>query len=200
MLAHDSCVYLTPAPRMSCWCRGFLLIWIYDLALLLLACWWCLVNSGGWGMGETALAVHLFLVFLSCSWSLLAYPAAGRWMKIMARVLGCEKLICDQPLLPWSTAEPGMCWWLLSCCMCVLHAHMLCVQPVCVSVPSLGLGPFGGSARLIFENILSLLIFLLICQVVIPLGITSSLLCCVQGIKMMIKWRSSCSLGIPFEL
>jgi hypothetical protein len=34
--------------------------------------------SGDWGIGEIALAVHLFLVFLSCSCYLVTYSATCR--------------------------------------------------------------------------------------------------------------------------
>ena len=46
--------------------------------------------SGDWGIGETALAVHLFLVFLSCSCYLVTYPAALSMDELMARVLAMK--------------------------------------------------------------------------------------------------------------
>jgi hypothetical protein len=66
--------------------------------------WLC---SGDLGIGETALAVHLFLVFLSCSCYLVTYPAAVSMDELGFTV---EKVLYAWPLLLWSTALPGMCW------------------------------------------------------------------------------------------
>ena len=56
--------------------------------------------SGNLGIDETALAVHLFLVFLSCAWFLMTYPAACRWMKQMARVLAEKSLYMTSHCFP----------------------------------------------------------------------------------------------------
>jgi hypothetical protein len=106
-------VYLTPAPSMSCWCRGLLLV---DLVCLpcssLQACESWLVSGGCWNRWSSSccspvLAVlDVFLLFLPwCSLSM-------EWLGF-----GCEQLMYASPLLLWSTARPGPFWWLSQACV-----------------------------------------------------------------------------------
>ena len=130
------CVYLTPAPTNGCWCRGSAADWVLGLPCSSLQAWYLGLFSGNWGMGETALAVHLFLVFLSCSCYLVTYPAAVsmEWLGF-----GSEKFIYDPCKLSWSTARPDFSWWHTELCVCCAACTLLCEQPSYVCVHMLGI-------------------------------------------------------------
>jgi hypothetical protein len=96
------------------------------LALLLLASWcywvtfcgcWDRLNSSGCS------SYSCVLVFL---------PRSSLSMQ-MTRVC-CEKLLCALPLLPWSTAMSGTCWWLSLACVCCVTCTQACELPMCVLV------------------------------------------------------------------
>jgi hypothetical protein len=165
------------------------------LALLLLVSLWSLIWFRWWWNSWTAVAVLLFLLFLL----LVTYPGAlsMEWLGF-----SCEKLKYGQPLLPWSTA-PHLT--LMTHCVCVLHAHMLCVQPVYVGAHAwdlscwedqLGWTLFISTLHNLFANLpsgfatwLNTLIIVYVCryQVLIRMNSRSS------GSKD--SWRSHCSLG-----
>jgi hypothetical protein len=97
LLAHVILVYLTPAPRKVVGVEVLLLVdfWACPSLPCKLDAWFV---SGDYGIGETALAVHLFLLFLVC---LPCGAAADEQLGF-----GSEKFIYGSPL-----ALPGRQHW-----------------------------------------------------------------------------------------
>jgi hypothetical protein len=107
------------------WCLSCSSLWACDLGLFL-------VIGNRWNSSSCS---HVLGV-LGCSWCLVTYPAAWSMTELGFTV---EKVLYAWPLLLWSTALPGMCWWLLSV-LCVCAA---CTRPGellgCVCVHMLGI-------------------------------------------------------------
>jgi hypothetical protein len=130
-------LYLTPAPRWFCCCRGLLLCWAYACpappckpVMLELVLWW-------FWTGWTAVLFFLFL----CSCNLLAYPAACRWVAGSGGGKGFIWTLLCSPGRQQGLATLGDS--LLVCVLCSMHtalwAGCVCVYTWCFA-PGLGLG------------------------------------------------------------
>jgi hypothetical protein len=79
--------------------------------------WLC---SGDLGIGETALAVHLFLVFLSCSCYLVTYPAAVSMDELgftVEKGFICLALASLVDSTAWHVLVTPLC----AVCVCCMH-------------------------------------------------------------------------------
>jgi hypothetical protein len=183
------CVCVSPAWDLCC---GEIssAAWSYPLDFLLVPC-------------STTVLVELFWI----DWlvgklgvlpvlSVLGVLTLGSPVDRMARVWLWKVYICPPPCL--SGRQQGLVILVtLPGCVCAGgHAHCL-VSCLCGSW--LGLGPFGGSARLILIISSQLLIFLLTCQVAMPLGIILCLFHVCAGNNEMIRMKIKIIWIKPFK-
>ena len=183
---------------MSCWCRGFLLLILVCLPCSSLHSSGAWFDSGDYGIGGTALDVHLFLLFLVC----LPLWSCCRWT---ARVWLKKGYICFSLALSGRQLSLAPFWWLPRLVCAVVHAQSLvCCLGVCVcKCCALGLekDQLGWSLCIsslfhFFANLPSgyatwhntcFITFVFVCR-------DQDLIKMIQKIfKSKIKWRCSCS-------
>jgi hypothetical protein len=126
-------LYLTPAPRMSCWCRGLLLVVLICLPFSSLqACesWfgsvviWGRLNSSGCSSCSWC---SYSLEMLPMEWLGFTVEEVYIWLASSppGRQLGLVQLVTHC----WCVC---VLWCMHTPCLGVEHAHMYCELPVCV--------------------------------------------------------------------
>ena len=185
-------LYLTPAPRLFVGVEDCFRVELV-LALLLLAILCGLIQCCGELSRLNSSDCSCVLVFL-CSWWLT------QWSLPMNELgFGSKRLYMMPSCSLWSTALA--CHFGDSVCVCAACTQP-CEQAVCVCRQMLCTWTWNLSVAWISSAAWSYplhFLYLLTCQVALPLGLILVLLCFVQGIKNITQWRWRSSDSRPSD-
>jgi hypothetical protein len=127
-------VYLTPAPRFWCWCRGFSSVLIWWLSCLPCSSWLADAWSIPWFvaqqqavLGGTVSGGFWLAMCSSCSWVLTLGDSADDQLGFA----GGKAFIPSSTLLHWSTAQPCHLGDSPLVCVCCETCSYPCELPVC---------------------------------------------------------------------
>jgi hypothetical protein len=177
-----------------CWCRGFLLVWLICLSCSSWQAWDAWFASVAYWNRLNSCGCSSYSCCACCSWVFLPWWCLSmNWLGFVVNNIYTGPLHASlgrqHKSSHFGDSSLAMCVW-HACStpwLAVEHALKLGELLVCVCMR---LGLWDGSARLIFDHILSITFYLLTCQVAMPLGIMLWLFCVCAGIKKMIKRNS----------